>query len=459
MSVKPSIYEEINIQSSLDPSKVVDLRLGAASVDIYESVLVPTLTARILVMDSGGSVQGGNDKYASTIYQGLPVRKLDLVTLDIRKNSPTNENIQLGMFVRGSSNIDISDKKEMFTLELTSAAGINNQKRKLVKYYSPDATYDDHVKTILEQELGIRIPTTSIIEKTTNSGGFYGNKESPFTVINRLAKRSISSAQTKIGGSAGYFFYETRLGLQFRSIDSLVSQQPKAKFVYSEVNHSQYGFKPTPDMPSLDLKIMSYKILKNQDIIEDLARGTLASSRSYFDPYTQRVTTFDEGKFDSNSYSKSMPTLGLEKFNSQSSSAFSGDERSLDVPSRFFDGVMARGTFSKDVSVDFDRDYLAEEAPSNTRYNSLMDQQVEMTVPLNTSVYAGDVVSISIPENKSAPRRRAEQIQVSGNYLVFRLNHHYDPTGSFTKMTLVRDTHGVSRSSSSNTFGGGTLSN
>lgn len=430
MSVKPSLYNEITIVSSTS-GKESDLRLGVLSLDIYESVLVPTVTARMMVVDSGGN---GDEP---TVFQGLPIRKLDTVTISINPNSELNERIDQSLIVRSTSNADISMNKEMFTLDLCSQVGINNQMTKLVKFYSGEALYSDNISSILSESLGLTAEDSPNIEATSNGSGFYGNKQTPFKVISNVARKS-SPASGTTKANSGFFFYETREGIQFRSINSLVEQAPKDSFVYSEVNHSEYGFTPTPDVPTLDRKILDFKILKSQDIIEDFARGTLSAERNYFDAFSQIVTT--ESRYDSSEYSQQMPNLGIENFNDPQGTLYGS---ALDQATTYVSGYIARGTTAKEVSTDFDRDNFSEDSSANTRYNSIVSQQLEMTVPLSSNVYAGDVVEVNFPQNSTTHARSKETLQISGNYLVFRLVHHFDSKGSYTKMTLVRDTHGV----------------
>ena len=61
----PSIYEEILIESN-DGSTTVDLRLGIQSIDYYEDIFSPTITVKILVTNTGNTINGKG------IYQGLP---------------------------------------------------------------------------------------------------------------------------------------------------------------------------------------------------------------------------------------------------------------------------------------------------------------------------------------------------------------------------------------------------
>ena len=76
----PSQYEEILIESN-DQSNSVDLRLGVQSIDYYEDIFSPTITAKIVVTTTGNAVNG------KSIYNGLPLRGGERVSLKIKANT------------------------------------------------------------------------------------------------------------------------------------------------------------------------------------------------------------------------------------------------------------------------------------------------------------------------------------------------------------------------------------
>ena len=54
-AAKPSLYEILTIESN-DKERNADLRLGAISVDYYEDIFSPTITAKIRVVNTGDSI-------------------------------------------------------------------------------------------------------------------------------------------------------------------------------------------------------------------------------------------------------------------------------------------------------------------------------------------------------------------------------------------------------------------
>jgi hypothetical protein len=62
MSTKKSIYEEFVLESN-DRKRSVDITTGVISVDYYEDVFSPTITAKIKVVNTGNTVvqEGGTE--------------------------------------------------------------------------------------------------------------------------------------------------------------------------------------------------------------------------------------------------------------------------------------------------------------------------------------------------------------------------------------------------------------
>ena len=78
-----SVYEEIIIESTVNDS-TVDLRIGVQSLDYYENVFSPSITAKILVTNTGNTVNG------TTVNQGLPLRGGERVSIRIAPNYEKN---------------------------------------------------------------------------------------------------------------------------------------------------------------------------------------------------------------------------------------------------------------------------------------------------------------------------------------------------------------------------------
>ena len=56
----------------------------------------------------------------------------------------------------------------------------------------------------------------------------------PFTVLTWLASKAAPES-----GIAGYVFYQTQDGYKFKSLDKLITQEPKDKFYYTTVTDGE----------------------------------------------------------------------------------------------------------------------------------------------------------------------------------------------------------------------------
>ena len=128
MSTKRSEYEQFLLQSN--NKKTVDIRLGVASFDYYEDIFSPTVTAKVLVANTGETVPGQDGRFQS-LYNGLPLRGGERLSIKIKPNSETNPTFDFSQlesyfYVSSISNVISESQREFFTLNLVSREAITN---------------------------------------------------------------------------------------------------------------------------------------------------------------------------------------------------------------------------------------------------------------------------------------------------------------------------------------------
>jgi len=440
-AAKPSLYEILTIESN-DKERNADLRLGTISVDYYEDIFSPTITAKIRVINTGDSIAPKNnpDGPKQSIYHGLPLRGGERVTLKIKDQGETKTGLDFSrnpsdyLYVSSITDVISETQRESFTLHLVSREAITNETSRVIKKYPVSLSINDSVKKILKDVLKTNKFSDSTIEKSQNKYGFIGNLRKPFTILIWLASKAVPVSSGD--ATAGFVFYQTQDGFNFRSIDELIAQDPKAEYVHSEVNESQIE----TNTRNNDFQITSYTTDKNQDLIEKLRLGTYASQRMFFDPLTFNFTTPNEGLFQLDGYKKKIKNLG-DKLELPLLSETS-DKTLGEVPTRILSSVIDRGTMEKDVSTDENADPSKYQAQAIMRYNVLFTQTVSMTVPCNTNLRAGDTIKCFFPKISRGDGSEFDPDQ-SGLYMIKELCHHFETDGSFTSMLLVRDTFGL----------------
>jgi len=432
MSTKKSTYEEIIIESN-DGSKTVDIRLGAVSIDYYEDIFSPIITAKIVVGTTGDAIKGKDDK-AQSIYNGLPLRGGERVSLKIAPNSVTNKGLDFAtnpkhyLYVSSVTNIISEGLREFFVLNLVSREAITNETTRVPIKFPTSLPIDASVEKILKEYLKTDKPTD--VDKTSNKYGFIGNLKKPFTLLVWLASKAVPTIQN---ATAGFLFYQTQEGFKFKSIDNLIIQSPKATYFYNEVNRSDIE-------RNNDFNILSYTTERNQNLLEKLRLGAYASFRAAFNPADGKFTLPQEGSFTYGNYAGKTKNLGqVVKLPPITNSL---NETLGDIPTRIITQVIDIGTMEKDVSLDVNANPWEYQSQSIMRYNLLFTQVLNMTVPLNTNLKAGDIIDCKFPKITSSDAKEYDDEQ-SGLYMIKEICHHFDSEQSLSSMKLVRDTYGA----------------
>ncbi len=438
MSIKKSIYETLVLESN-NQQRTVDISLGAISIDYYEDIFSPTITAKIRVLNSNNSItpEGAPSNERQSIYNGLPLRGGERLVMKVSGNSPTNPGLDFSkkvedyFYVSSITDIITQPETESFTLHLTSREAITNETSRVSRKFSTATTIDSSIRTILTDYL--KTNKIGTIDKTSNSYGFIGNLRKPFTVLIWLSSKSVPAES---GGQAGFFFFQTKNGFQFRSIDSLINQEKKASYSYAQGVES---YDTESGKKNNDFTILNYKTTKNENLIEKLRLGAFASQRMFFDPLKFTFTSPEQGSFKQDQYKSKTKTLGRQ-INLPKVSE--GSDVSLgDVPSRIFTQVIDVGTLDSDVSKETNYNPMEYQSQSLMRYNSLFTQVLEVTVPSNTNLSAGDIIECDFPKQSNSKTKESDP-EISGLYIIKELCHHFDSESSYTSLKLIRDTFG-----------------
>ena len=125
------------------------------------------------------------------------------------------------------------------------------------------------------------------------------------------------------------------------------------------------------------------------------------------------------------------------------------DSKSLgDVPTRIFVGMLDVGTIEKTTTdkgwndpAERNADPAKSQAQAAMRYNQLLSQVVEITVPLNTNLLAGGIIRCVFP-SIDREKKKSPDAQSSGLYMIRDMAHYFDRDGSYTKLTMLRDSSG-----------------
>jgi hypothetical protein len=330
--------------------------------------------------------------------------------------------------------IDEHTGKAVFTLDFYSKECIDNElvDCRVTKRYN--GRISDSVSSILSETL--KTPKKLYIDETINKFNFLGNIEKPFYKIPWLASKSVPNLPESIGKYAGYFFYETpddghgNGGYHFKSIDKFFSQTPKKKLIFNN----------TPFLPSgYDEKILAYSINSSVNLDNTLRMGSLTKPiLKSFNPFTQEYkeeTTFSDVERMNENYmgGTNMPQIAqdLDLWN-----------KSTKIYNRWKPiGILPTGsTLEKQLeeieAADWDIESIERQAKA--RYNNLFNTRLNITIPGDFSIQAGNILTCDFPEI-SGKASKIVSNKKSGNYLVIDVAHRITKMNCFTSINLVRE--------------------
>jgi hypothetical protein len=90
---------------------------------------------------------------------------------------------------------------------------------------------------------------------------------------------------------------------------------------------------------------------------------------------------------------------------------------------------------------DNDQDLPKYQAESAVRYSLLYSQVLNIIIPCNTDLRAGQLIQCEIPRPSSSKNKDMEST-ASGKYVIASLCHRFDPNRkAFTSLSLIKDSY------------------
>jgi len=415
-AVSASIYTELSISKD---GKKVDLSgvtgSKTLSVDYYESLYSPMITVNLLNVDDGDSTTDDKENLG-TVKDNLPITGGEEVSIKIESKSGILDLTKNPLIVSSAPIIKQDTLKQILSLSLVSQYEYKNRDipvRKKLK-----GKINQMVSKLIKE---VKVPEERVdIEETLNMDAIIGRSKTPYDLIILLAKKSIPHTN----GDPGYFFYETQDGLNFKSIDTLIQQKPTATYRYEGV------LRANSDNNANDFKILESPLFKkDQDIINALKSGSYKARIITTNPLTHEITE---------KFVNLKPTTTLGKDPEPK------DPSDKDNAIRTYHHLLDIGSMDPDVKYDDENNPFTWEAKSTMRYDLLHSQVVDIQVPCNVNLRAGEVIECTFEKvTKGDKANDAINQQQSGKYLILHLCHHFDPLKSYTSLTLARDTYGL----------------
>ena len=427
-SVFAQTIEAVDRDSYSFNTKTAELEGKTVRFDYFESIYSPMVTAKTTIVDTGDSATDERDNLA-TIRDGFPIvgDGTEFITFEIVTGSGTLKTKQ-PMAVTGAPITLDQNQRQILTLPLVSKYSVDTSSKPRLGHYGI-GTIDEAVKKILKEN---NLPfLEENIEKSSTLDKVDGKNETPIDLIFHLSKKT-----KPVTGAPGFFFYETQEGFNFRSIEGLIQQGMEDYKNNSTDRTYTYSNNQRQDPTAED----NYKLVKmpvirrDQNLITALKTGVYNVRIQTKNLLTGEFTDNVVNLLDKNStYLGNKPSVKPNQ-NKTTASNYA----------RTYSYVLTPGSLDEGVSTKITNNPAEYEPQANMRYAMLHSQIVDIQIPCNTRLMAGNVIKLLI-ENVSSGNKtnQVDNPTRSGFYLILHLRHHFDPKHSYTSLTLARDTYGL----------------
>ena len=424
----PSNYEIFNIKKpSTGQETGIEGRI--LNFNYYESIYSPMITGRLVIEDTGGTVE--NEKgLLATIKDGMKITGFEEVSFKIATAFGDLNFKDYPLIVTGSPATKDEPNRQTTILNLVSKTEMISSSKPLSRNY-PEAPISETVTKILNKELKISEDKLDI-EKTQNQDKIKGNHLGALDCILKMCKKSIPAE----GKDPGYFFYETQDGYNFRSIDGLIKKGIESfdNEEYAQM-HTYYYFgalaAKLDDEYGNDFKVLTTPIVRrDEDQLKAMSEGL----------YCVRIITKNSLTGE---YKEEIKNL-LSDTNLGEKQEKVVDDNDYLKTYCFHISPGADDPGVSDTILNNPANYVPQ---SNMRYSLLHSQIVQIQVPCNVQLKAGQVIKLYL-ENITQSNKN-EQVYNnlrSGYYMIRDLCHSFTTVNSYTSLTLLRDTRELYRS-------------
>lgn len=436
--------------------KKYDIIKAVTAFLYYETIYDPFVSAVLNMVDSGVNLIGS-----------LPIQGGEKVTIKIIDVAETEFEYEL--YVWKVYNRVFTKSTQTYNLALTSKEALYNEGVRLTEILS--GTPDSIVKKILTEYLKTSKDVNT--ETCKYQVKFFPNGKKAHSIIQSISQKAVpqSSGSTasssvdkttdggktglsgdtkKASGTAGFLFFENKDGFNFKSIDYYYSTGGDTFKGESEV--AEYYAKPNQDTPSRQV-IENYRFSNEVDVIDQMRSGTYAS---HIVVYNYSTGFYEEYRYNLQENYENMAHLG-------SQSKLGKMQESLSVnPSRVMTVLLDHETWHSEDTPgsieerdndggnsasfpDYQKHWLAQ---SIARRYFMENQKLEIEIPGNMDLKAGDKIKVILPNMSSEGLRGKEDVdrENSGTYLISSLSHNnvfLNSSTCTTKIELIRDIYGM----------------
>ena len=410
------------------------------NINIFESLESPFLSGEIQLVD-GVNVSSllpltGFERIEFKLYTPGEDRGYDF---SVRSGHP--------MMITGLRNkTALNDRVQQYTLEFCSMERVKNDQIRVSKAFSGKS--EDIVLSVCRDE--IETTKNIVIEETKTNAKYVAPRIRPLDVIKYVGK--VSESQNF--QNAGYLFYETGLGFNFKSYESMFCDKSGA---------------PRPVRAKYSPKIV---VKRDKDGNRDIINGLQSSSKFVVKSQFNTLRHLKAGTFASRSIRHDLFNKSFSEIDFDYHTHYANEnhlEQDYRGENKTDNGVIPFFNYSKGKTIsDFKEGTLLFESTTDKihdSYNFLGRDKVaqkrvsqkaalssiilEIEVPGFTGISVGEVVHFTCPSFAPVknPLEKDNDPYLTGRYLISSIRHKIDIKGTKTHamtIELIKDSYNKS---------------
>ena len=406
----------------------VDIRGGVPVLEYRESVLCPYIIIDMTIIDTGTATKSKDgSKGTIGILESIKLQGTEKFKLKLED--------QFGNQIDLSGDNDLRIAKTMFagkgvqqsscSVRVVSREAFNNC---LTENRMTDS-YLGKADVIIKQALkNLGTEKDYDLDTTENEIQFNGDNRYPFEMCLDVQKVSIPEGID----SAGYLFWETSKGFNFKSLDKMFDTTGKTIKKFEET-----GFADNRVSPGYTGKILKSSFLLVNDMLKQFEEGGYNTELDLFDPHS-KDTTFQKTTRTSPEEGNgviaglNLPILS-EEYRDKATMEL---HRTKDSGQKIIPGAEPADISETSFNV------VKTSVQSLQNYRQKFSSSVNIVIDADLSLSAGDLIFCKFPET-SQKKSQSRSPKDSGIYMIADLCHYSTPTQAFTGLNLVRDSYGV----------------
>ena len=399
------------------PTKL-DIKSLVLEVNIYESIFNKTLSGNVVLADANNIIS----QYPLTGFERL---ELKLRSPGINRLFDFSEKSGHPMYIyQVSDRNELSPRSQVYVIHFCSKEMIRNEQITVKKSYRD--TISNIASSILLEESNLDTQKKLFAEPSYGIHQYVFPQILPFECIDMISKEARSLKYN----NAGYYFFETAEGFNFKSLENLlaitneVGRPSMARFesIPANTRNQPMGQK---DVGREMVIIQEYKVLSQFDTLKNLRNGVYASTLVTHNILDKTFTNTTFNYFDDFPLSfhtelrkngRAVLEQGITPFTKFHKNKFVSEESGI----LYLKSDTTQ--LHNDVEVPNQTQILQKRLSQRLAFESF---RIQLKVHGFTGIAAGDIVTLILPSygvsDKTDPKDQDPIL--SGRYLIASIRH------------------------------------